>query len=619
MHKTIIIGAGEVGRYFAQQMLKSNPKANIVLIGDEKAYNRIALVHLLDGSHTHEQIVEEAPCPVVQGTVERINSDARTVLMTDGRIFTYDSLVLATGAQPITLPDCPEGVYPIRTLAHANHILARIPSAQDVVVVGAGVLGVEAACAIKDGNPAARVVLLNSSGAVLERMLDGESGKHMAALLTENGISVQCNVSVKTLHADTSGEVSGVELNNGTMLPANLVILAIGVRPHDSLAVDAGLECNRGVITDSEGRTSAPNIYAIGDCTKASRGLLADGYSQADVVASVISGKEQSASAKSAVAVNRLKTHHKAYSVGVLSGAKEIKFRSPHIFRKLFLDADNHLVGAVVFGAWDELHNVEHAVMNGETLSRAKQASFKHFGKTSFVAPSPLHWNDATIVCQCKGITKGDICRAKTTCQTVEEIGMLTGAGTGCGGCKPVIAALLNQKPKAVKYAKPLTVFTIVAAVLGLLLLAFSIPYPDSFHSVFGPLYREKLSKQITGYGILAFVVALSVVSIRKRKFKGPYDTWKVIHTALGALVLGGLVVHSGGRFGSGLTFGLSISFLGTAISGALLGWVYSKSHQMNIGKNKLASKAFHWLHILFLWPLPVLLAFHVLQSYLWS
>lgn len=623
MNHIIIIGTGHIGRDFAKRMRDLDPLAEITLIGDEAPYSRINLVKLLEGKAVAADLREPSPFKIIEGTVTKIDRAAKAVCLGDQRI-QYDFLVLATGATPIVLPDSPTGVFPLRTDRDAELIARYSNICKKVAVLGGGTLGVETAVALKLRNPNLQVTLLNADPVLLKRMLDKEGSEFIAKLLEKTGILIKQNAHAKgfvtapNIYLDAIDRVAGIELDTGEFVPADLVVSAIGVFPNDMLAYQAGLACKRGIVVDADCRTTDSAIFAIGDCTSGSRCILETGFEQAKAAASAIAGKERESVAPKPV-VTRLKTHHKAYSVGLFDAAQTITYRRPHAFRKLFLTSDNRLVGAIVFGGWNELPAIEQAVLKGETLSPVRQLSFKHFGMTSAAQPKPQNWADDAVICQCKQVTKGQIVAAAKQGATVEQVSQATGAGTGCGGCKPLIAQLLNVRPEPIKNARPMGAIALEATVLALLLIAFSIPYPATFGNPLRALWADDLMKQITGYTVLALAAGLAAIGIRKRVKATPYDAWKLVHVALGLSVLFALVAHSGGRFGAGLTFGLTTSFVGTALTGALLAMVFAKSHKLDAGTQTQARKALHWLHVLFLWPLPVLLGFHIATFYLWS
>lgn len=622
MQRILVIGTGHIGRDCAARLQKLAPQFDVLLIGNEIAYDRTKLANVIDGTCRAADLVENTCCPVILGAVTRIDRAGKYVVF-DGNRIRYDYLVLATGGTPVILRDSPVGVVCLRTLGDAEAIVQGAAAAKNIVVIGGGTLGVETAVAVRGNYPHLNVTILHGGATLLERMLDDAASRVFVNLLQKDGINVCLDAQVDGFITRTNEfapveRVAGLILKNGGVVAADLVISAIGVRANDKLARDSGLPCDNGVIVDGDCRTEDPSIFAVGDCVNNSPRNLLTGFQQAEVAARAIAGKKSVPVAQKATQ-NRLKTHHKAYSVGVFEAAKTITYRRPHAFRKLFLDADNRLVGAVVFGGWSELPAIEQAVLKGETLSPVRQLSFKHFGMTSTAQPKPQNWADDAVICQCKQVTKGQIVAAAKQGATVEQVSQATGAGTGCGGCKPLIAQLLNVRPAPIKNARPMGAIALAATVLALLLIAFSIPYPEHFGNPLRALWADDLAKQITGYTVLALAAGLAAIGIRKRVKATPYDAWKLVHVALGLCVLFALVAHSGGRFGAGLTLGLTTSFVGTALTGALLALVFAKSHKLDAGTQTQARKALHWLHVLFLWPLPVLLGFHIATFYLWS
>jgi nitrite reductase (NADH) large subunit len=208
-------------------------------------------------------------------------------------------------------------------------------------------------------------------------------------------------------------------------------------------------------------------------------------------------------------------------------------------------------------------------------------------------------------------------------CSTVEELSACTGAASGCGSCRPLLAQLLAApQPQTAHISARWLLWLSGAAVLVALwlLLPGSIPYAKSITTLpYDLLWRDGFYKQLSGYSLLGLSALASLLAARKRLRGvrlGDFAWWRVLHVALGLLCLTALLVHTGGRLGSGLNFTLSMFFLAPVLLGAVAGNVIAKEHRL--GASGVAERRrWVWLHILLLWPLPVLLACHVLQGYL--
>ncbi|MDI3512293.1 MAG: 3-phenylpropionate/trans-cinnamate dioxygenase ferredoxin reductase component [Betaproteobacteria bacterium] len=278
----VIVGAGQAGVQAAEALRAGGYEGSITLLGDEPhgPYHRPPLSKAwLAGEMDAAQLVMRAPEMLARKgielrtglTVQRIDRDAKTLQLADGSALPYTSLVLATGARPRALPltgGDAAGVLPLRSRADASAIAERMSVCieQDlpIVVIGGGFIGLEvAATARKKG---ARVTVLEAAPRLLGRVLAPVLSDWYASLHRGHGVQLMLNAQVAGIEADANG-VSGVKLTDGSVLPAGLVVVGIGVAANDQLARDAGLECDRGIVVDACGRTSDPAIVAAGDCT----------------------------------------------------------------------------------------------------------------------------------------------------------------------------------------------------------------------------------------------------------------------------------------------------------------------------------------------------------------
>lgn len=286
--RIVVVGGGTAGARLAQRL-------PVTLLGEEThaPYNRVLLADVLAGRYAPEVIaLPGAREPVRLGTrAVRIDRAARTVECADGSRVGYDRLVLATGSNPVLPPlrglrgaALPSGVHPFRTLDDCLSLRALVRPGVRAVVVGGGLLGVSAARALAERG--ADVVLTQQGERLMERQLD----ERASALLREHvealGVEVHTECRVSGLR-QRDGAVTAVELADGFVLDARVVVLACGVRPRVALAREAGLSVATGIVVDDELRTSDPLIHAIGDCAEhAGRvyGLAGPALDQADVL-----------------------------------------------------------------------------------------------------------------------------------------------------------------------------------------------------------------------------------------------------------------------------------------------------------------------------------------------
>ncbi|MGW2020425.1 NAD(P)/FAD-dependent oxidoreductase [Streptomyces sp. NPDC001927] len=290
--RIVVVGGGTAGVRLAQRL-------PVTLLGEEPhaPYNRVLLADVLAGRYAPEVIALPAPQePARRGVrVARIDRAARSVECEDGTSVGYDRLVLATGSNPVLPPlrglrgaRLPSGVHPFRTLDDCLELRALVRPGVRAVVIGGGLLGVSAARAL--AALGAEVVLTQQGERLMERQLDA----HASALLREHveslGVEVHTECRVSGLRQE-GGAVTAVELADGFVLDAQVVVLACGVRPRIGLARDAGLDVRTGIVVDDELRTSDPFIHAIGDCAEHGGrvyGLAGPALEQADALADVL-------------------------------------------------------------------------------------------------------------------------------------------------------------------------------------------------------------------------------------------------------------------------------------------------------------------------------------------
>ncbi|MEV6176153.1 FAD-dependent oxidoreductase [Streptomyces sp. NPDC052015] len=297
--RVVVIGAGLAGVRLARRLGELGTPA--LLIGEEEhvPYNRVLLAEVLAGRYAPEVIALPAPAELVRARVTGIDRDRRTVACADGSEIAYDTLVLATGSNPVLpplrglfTPDhvLPEGVHAFRTMDDCLGLSKAVRPGVRAVVIGGGLLGVSAARALAVRG--AQVVLAQQSERLMERQLDPGASGLVLRHLRDLGVEVHTECRVRDVRC-VGGAVRSVEMADGYALDADLVVLACGVHPRAGLAQAAGLAVHKGVLVDDELRTSDPNVRAIGDCAQHDGnvyGLAAPALEQADVLAESLAG-----------------------------------------------------------------------------------------------------------------------------------------------------------------------------------------------------------------------------------------------------------------------------------------------------------------------------------------
>ncbi|WLW55152.1 NAD(P)/FAD-dependent oxidoreductase [Streptomyces sp. YU58] len=298
--RVVVIGAGLAGVRLARRLGELGTA--VTLVGDEehRPYNRVLLAEVLAGRYSPEVIALPAPADLVRARVTGIDRAERTVECADGTKIAYDTLVLATGSNPVLpplrglfTPDhvLPDGVHAFRTMDDCLGLSEAVRPGVRGVVIGGGLLGVSAARAL--ALRGAQVVLAQQSERLMERQLDPGASELVRRHLTDLGVEVHTHLRVRDVRC-VNGSVRSVEMADGYAMDADLVVLACGVHPRVGLAQVAGLDVRKGIVVDDELRTSDPHIRALGDCAQHDGtvyGLATPALEQADVLAELLASE----------------------------------------------------------------------------------------------------------------------------------------------------------------------------------------------------------------------------------------------------------------------------------------------------------------------------------------
>lgn len=307
----VIIGAGMAGSRFAIELARAQQQSSqekgaahlpITLISKEPqvGYNRIMLSPVLSGESVFEETYlyelaeyEQLGITVLAGTsVDAIETNKRRVKLSDGQTLDYTELVLATGSQARVIPfpnHDATGVHVFREVADVNALIEYANQGKKGLVIGGGVLGLEAACALASQGADMTVVHVDSY--VLNRQLDLPAAQLLQAELARRGVAVEVSAITDCIMVNDQHEVAGLSLKDGRILPANFIVMAVGVMPNIALARDCGLEVNRGILVDNFMHTSCPHVYAVGECVELDGelfGMVAPVNQQVDALVSVL-------------------------------------------------------------------------------------------------------------------------------------------------------------------------------------------------------------------------------------------------------------------------------------------------------------------------------------------
>ncbi|MEL6585322.1 MAG: nitrite reductase large subunit NirB [Pseudomonadota bacterium] len=463
--KLIVIGAGMATGRMLEHLTDAAPDAfDVTLINAEPRgnYNRIMLSPVLAGDQTYAEIVTHDDAWYADrgittkfGTrVSAIDRDARMVTTDQGDLLPYDKLVFGTGSNPFMIPlpghDL-DGVIAYRDLEDTERMMTMGPGSK-VVVIGGGLLGLEAAAGMAARG--ADVTVVHIMGHLMERQLDEAAGYLLKKSLETKGITVKLKANSKEILGE-DGKVRALALDDGTELPCDLLVMAVGIRPNVALAQEAGLAVGRGIHVDDQMITSDENILAIGECVEhdgAVFGLVAPLYDQAKVAAQTILGHGAAFNQKT-LSTKLKVTGCDLFSAGDFAegeGREDIVFRDPSrgVYKRLVLENDT-LVGAVMYGDTADGTWFFGLIQSGESIAEMRDTLI--FGPAfqggdtadplSAVAALPL---DAEI-CGCNGVCKGTIVEAiEGGAGDLGAVRKSTKASASCGTCTGLVEQLLQ-------------------------------------------------------------------------------------------------------------------------------------------------------------------------------
>ena len=365
--RLVVIGNGmAAGRAMEELFARAPGRYDVTVFGAEPRvnYNRIMLSPVLSGETTYEQILihDEAWYRQHGVTLHRgveivaIDRAAKTVTARDGQVTGYDKLLIASGSSPFVPPIPGASLTGVRVYRDLDDVLAMHEAARRggrAVVIGGGLLGLEAAAGLARRGMDVTVVHLMPT--LMERQLDPEAGAMLQAEIERRGITVRCYASTAAILG--THHVTGVRFADGDEIPADIVVMAVGIRPNAALAKAAGLEVKRGVLVDDGMRTSDPDILAVGECVEhrgQCYGLVAPLYEMAGVVAARLAGDAEAFYEGSVTATKLKVTGINLFSAGDFAAGEDrqdVILRDPAAgqYRRLVL-RDGRLIGAVLYG-----------------------------------------------------------------------------------------------------------------------------------------------------------------------------------------------------------------------------------------------------------------------------
>ena len=464
--KLVIIGNGMAPGRMLEHLFDAAPDAFDVTIFNAEPrvnYNRLMLSPVLSGEKRYEDIIthddawyEGHGVTLHKGArISEIDRAAKTVTSENGATASYDKLVIATGSSPFIIPlpgkDL-DGVLTYRDLDDVETMLTAARSGGRAVVIGGGLLGLEAAAGLKAQGM--DVTVLHLMPTLMERQLDPAAGYLLEKAFEDLGIEVRTKANThEILGAD--GKVSGVKLDDGTVIDASIVVMAVGIRPSTDLAKAADIDVNRGILVDDTMVTSDPDVYALGECVEhrdQCYGLVAPLYAMAEVLADQLSGGASEYTGS--VTATKLKvTGIDLYSAGDFAEGddrEEIVLRdaAAGIYKRLVLK-DNRIVGAVLYGEtadgpWffdllkkqSDISEMRDTLIFGQSYQGGEPAD-----PMMAVAALP----DDAEICGCNGVCKGKIVSTirDKGLTTLDEVRAHTKASSSCGTCTGLVEQLM--------------------------------------------------------------------------------------------------------------------------------------------------------------------------------
>ncbi|MBB6676922.1 nitrite reductase large subunit NirB [Cohnella lubricantis] len=466
--KLVLIGNGMAGVRAIEHLLKLAPDAyEITIIGAEPHpnYNRIMLSSVLAGGADMKDIIindwdwyEENNIRLLTGhQAVQIDTKRRKVVSHLGAEAEYDALILATGSNPFMLPlpgADKEGVIAFRDIKDCETMQEASQKYKRAVVIGGGLLGLEAARGLLHLGMDVSVVHIHPY--IMERQLDETASKMLQRELESQGMKFLLRKNTESIYGKK--RVKGLRFTDGTEAEADLVVMAVGIRPNVELAKASGIEVNRGIVVNDFLETSAPGIYAVGECAEhrgIAYGLVAPLFEQGAVLAKRLAAVETEGYSGSVTSTKLKVSGVDVFSAGEYNeppGTRALRYQDEvdGVYKKIVLQ-DDKLVGAVLFGDTADGSSLFSLIRKGESVKGREKELLLGFqpggsgGAASLESRLEAMAADE-IICGCNGVSKGAIADAIQSkgCASVGEIKACTKASASCGGCKNLVAGLVN-------------------------------------------------------------------------------------------------------------------------------------------------------------------------------
>ncbi len=460
--KIIVIGAGAGACGFVKSYRSLNTVDEITIFSKENFpfYNRVLLPDYISGVLPWNNLVKmtdaeenDYKIKMHRGiSIEHIDRNNKVVTDSNGNEHSYDVLLMATGSRAAMLRDVPslQGIFTMRSRMDADSFKDHVdPAKGKVIIVGGGLLGIELAASLREVN--VEVTIVQRISRLMDRQLDPLGSQLLHEELTIKGVDIYYNDEIERFLGEQ--QVTGIRLKSGLLIEAQAIVIAIGTAPNIEIAKNAGIDCKRGVVVDDYLQTNDPSIFAIGEIAEFKGflyGITAAAEQQAEIVARYLNG-DISKYYTGSLLMNILKMHGtELCSMGDVEcpddpAYEEVVFidKAKRYYKKCIIHNDR-LVGAILIGDKSEFLEFRNLIENKMELSE-KRLQLLRSGKT--VEPVI-----GKLVCSCNNVGEGNLLnKIKEGCKDHLQLCQLTGAGMGCGSCRPEVKAILDAQVNVLK------------------------------------------------------------------------------------------------------------------------------------------------------------------------
>ncbi|PHQ52866.1 nitrite reductase (NAD(P)H) [Streptomyces cinnamoneus] len=469
--RLVLVGHGMVGQRFLEALYEQEDAARwqVTVLAEEPrpAYDRVHLTSAFTGTSPEELSLCDREFLSRHGIdlrlgdpVVAVDREARRVTCASGGEVPYDALVLATGSYPFVPPvpghDAP-GCHVYRTVDDVAAIQARAAGARTGAVVGGGLLGLEAAGALRAMGLDTHVV--EFAPRLMALQVDDAGGALLRQKIEQLGVTVHTGAGATSIDTGPDGEVVAMTLSDGTSFATDLVVFSAGVRPQDRLARDCGLPVGErgGITVDARCRTADPHVWAVGECARAVDGtvygLVAPGYAMAETAArDLCGGSGEFTGADTSTKLKLLGVDVASFgdAHGATEGALDVTYADSRagVYKKLVVGADGSLLGGVLVGDADAYATLRPLAGNGRPLTVPAEQLLLPAAAGPAGATGGAALPEDAIVCSCHNVDKATIRSAVTegVCASVAAVKKCTKAGTGCGSCEKLLTTLVDDE-----------------------------------------------------------------------------------------------------------------------------------------------------------------------------